>query len=345
MLTNTIAPLLFCNIAWMKHYNGRDENDPPLGGGGFPRENGYCGEECNFLECPDGFVYGYFRTGDRQIKIERLGANKTDPWIDGVELVWTAPIEGNEPRVVVGWFQNARVYRHRQSFNGEYPSDRHLSDEIPYFQVKARAADAVLLRPPARKLELSRGKGWSGETSWWFAADTEDADAQAFVAQVRAVIAGTSPGSAGTARKRPSGGGGRAGSAATRASRRYLKTYEIVVSPRHHELENRFKSWLRKQHTSLEWLKTWRDDLRYLPASDDQPVMVEVKPSEPVDVRYAIRAAIGQLCDYRQHQQWTGRQLIVVGAPVERDDDLRLALDNGFGLAWPADRGFKIVWP
>lgn len=100
-------PILFCNISWMEHYAGRTRKDPPLGGGGFPVTEGYCGEECNFVPCEDGFVYGHFETikgeVDRQIRIERLGANRDDAQIDGVDVVWTAPREGRDPRTVVGW--------------------------------------------------------------------------------------------------------------------------------------------------------------------------------------------------------------------------------------------------
>jgi hypothetical protein len=74
--------------------------------------------------------------------------------------------------------------------------------------------------------------------------------------------------------------------------------------------------------------------------------MVEVKPTDAASLRFAIRTAIGQLLDYRQHQQWTGQQLIVVETEVTNADDLRLAFDSGFGLAWPeGTKGFKICWP
>lgn len=75
-------------------------------------------------------------------------------------------------------------------------------------------------------------------------------------------------------------------------------------------------------------------------------MMVEIKPADAATVRFAIRAAIGQLLDYQQHQGWRDRQMILVGAEVTRTDDLRLALDNGFGLAWPVGSvGFDMRWP
>lgn len=81
--------LLFCNIAWMQFYGGRNVSDPPLGGGGFPRREGYCGEELNFVGCDDGYVYGHFETikgdKDRQVNIQRLGASRHADYIDGVD--------------------------------------------------------------------------------------------------------------------------------------------------------------------------------------------------------------------------------------------------------------------
>ena len=59
----------------------------------------------------------------------------------------------------------------------------------------------------------------------------------------------------------------------------------------------------------------------------------------------ANRAAIGELLDYRQNQQWTGPQLIVVETKVASEDELRLALDNGLGSAWSSRDGFKTRWP
>ncbi|GLR60570.1 hypothetical protein [Rhizobium indigoferae] len=63
-------------------------------GRGFPRTQGYCGEELNFVGCEDGYVYGHFETikgdVDRQVNIERLGAQRRANFLDGVDVVWAA---------------------------------------------------------------------------------------------------------------------------------------------------------------------------------------------------------------------------------------------------------------
>ena len=102
-------PILFCNIAWMKRYEGRDPKDPPQGGGAFIGTDGWGGEELNFVPGEDGYVYGYFETNTKDVLIERLGVAPGDEYIDDVDIVWTAPIKGHEPHVIVGWYKGARA--------------------------------------------------------------------------------------------------------------------------------------------------------------------------------------------------------------------------------------------
>ncbi len=226
-----------------------------------------------------------------------------------------------------------------------YPSDQHAADELKSFRVRARADDAILLPLKARteRLHLRRGPGWSGQASWWYAEDTEDPDARVFVEDVRQMMVRAEPEVA-----RPpaaSRAEHRAGQATSEAYSRYLERHEIRVSPRHSELENRFKRFLRRNLRDVQFPPTFRDDLRFVGA-DGRAVMVEVKPTEPSTVRFAIRTAIGQLLDYRQHQGWTGEQLIVVETEVVNADDKSLAHENGFGLGWPLDRdNFHVSWP
>ncbi len=61
--------------------------------------------------------------------------------------------------------------------------------------------------------------------------------------------------------------------------------------------------------------------------------------------RFAIRAALGQLLDYRQGQAGDPELLVVVGCEPISAADIALAIDNGFGVAWPQGDGFAIRWP
>ncbi|AGS24359.1 hypothetical protein REMIM1_PC00003 (plasmid) [Rhizobium etli bv. mimosae str. Mim1] len=341
--------MLFCNISWMKNYAGRDPKDPPKGGGGFPRAQGYCGEELNFVGCEDGYVYGHFETIkgdiDRQVNIQRLGADRSADFVDGVDVVWTAPVEGNDPRCVIGWYRNARLYRYRQQFQDLYPSDRHRKDEIDSFRVRAKIEDAFLIDIGQRnsKLALGRGPGWSGQASWWYAEDTKNPEARRFVRSIRNLVNGKEL----VLGTKPKDGRrkGRAGEAAESEYCRYVREYEAIVSPRHSKLQKRFIDYLKQAVPGVSFPPSFRDDLRYVDGMG-RATMAEIKPTDPSTVRFAIRAAIGQLLDYRQHQLWSEPQLIVVETEVVSADDKALALDNGFGLAWPTgEAGFTIIWP
>ena len=214
------------------------------------------------------------------------------------------------------------------------------------FMVKARVEDVVLLPPGDRFMLLERGKGWSGQTSWWYADDTRNPDARRFVEAVRLSMAGDPTSQTdGASGRGKAGGEGRAGAAASDAYQRYVAEYEVRIHPRHNKLQQRFERFLGDRYPVIEFPQCYRDDLRYsLPGQD--AVMVEVKPTDSRTLRFAIRTAIGQLLDYKQHQQWLGRQLILVETEVSNADDLRLAHDSGFGLAWPDKAGsFYICWP
>ena len=104
--------LLFCNIGWAEHYDGR-ANDAPRRGGSYNDDNiGH--EVCNFLPYR-GKVFGYVQVAHQgKINIGRLGANKGAESVDGITVVWTAgPDDGGT--VVVGWYNNATVYSEAQA--------------------------------------------------------------------------------------------------------------------------------------------------------------------------------------------------------------------------------------
>lgn len=293
-------PVLFCNVSWMTHYAGRSVEDPPLGGGGFPVAEGYCGEECNFAPGDDGYVYGHFETikgkVDRQVRIENLGADGADDFIDGIDIVWTAPEKGNDPRVVVGWYRDARLYRHRQLFNGDEPSAQHREDGIRSFRVRTRVENAFLLPPKQRTFRLSRGKGWSGQASWWYAERTTNGEARKFVSNVMQVINGQ-PAIAvqASGKGRKGGRAGRAGAAASEAYQRYVREYEATVHPQHDKLQKRFVAFLRKQYPQVEFPSCFRDDLRY--AVKGKPdVMVEIKPADAATVHRRLAIFGTRVC-------------------------------------------------
>jgi len=68
------------------------------------------GHEIYNFQPHKGRMYGFARPVRGTIEISRLGASPDDEYVSNVLVVWTAP----HPRrgvVIVGWYDNARVYR------------------------------------------------------------------------------------------------------------------------------------------------------------------------------------------------------------------------------------------
>ncbi|MDG0800842.1 HNH endonuclease [Pectobacterium polaris] len=172
--------ILFCNIGWMKKYDGIDGDSIERGGSYNKTATGH--EVCNFTNS-DGYVYGYVQpTG--QIKIERLGANKRDEKIDGVTVIWLAgPDSGGT--AVVGWYKNATIFREPQDLIS--PSSAHRENGITTFRIKALWKDAVLLPCDNRSLMIPRAvKGGIGQSNVWY-ADSPESDE--YVTKVKKLIA------------------------------------------------------------------------------------------------------------------------------------------------------------
>ena len=124
---------------------------------------------------------------------------------------------------------------------------------------------------------------------------------------------------------------------------RWLKEQEIAVSPRHHDLQSRFKTYISSRCNQLAENRRGVD-LQYVCASKGL-VLVEVKPCETATARFAIRTALGQLLDYRQSIGGPPCLLIVLELAPPEERDIQLALSNGVGIAWPKAKGFDVRWP
>jgi len=178
-------PLIFCNIGWMRNYNGISGDSIERGGKYNQHSIGH--EVCNFTN-NRGNVYGYVQPVGETIKIEKIGASKKDAKIDGVTVVWTAGPE-NGGTVVVGWYKNATVYRNLQSI--DHPNALQTKNGVTSYRVKASWDKAVLLPVEKRELIIPRAvKGGIGQSNVWF-ADKEES--QEIVNQVVALISGGLP--------------------------------------------------------------------------------------------------------------------------------------------------------
>lgn len=153
------------------HLNDYDGSLEGFYAGGFKwaAEHGWGGEVLNFRPT-SGRCYGHVEVLENSIHIEKLGTTPTSEAIDNVLVVWTAPDPSpRRGRVVVGWYDNATVYRDRQQPKGALKRARTYRD--PYsrerhtlsFQVEADEKVCRLLAPEERVLWIPpRKKGDKG---------------------------------------------------------------------------------------------------------------------------------------------------------------------------------------
>ena len=158
--TSSLRKMLVCNITYMKRYNGITEDDVIVGGGGsYPTENNDCGEKYNFHVNEDGRVRGFVETlyiggkehmGDfnyaKDMLIENIDPqSKGRDAVEGVRVVFISKGPNNDKNVVVGWYDNAIVYRKRQ-----------MSAEQFGFNMECSATDAHLIPEDERTFEYPK---------------------------------------------------------------------------------------------------------------------------------------------------------------------------------------------
>jgi len=108
---NFTTPVLFCRIGWARYYGSNAKvpthDDRVVGGG----DNDLKNEELNHFPIV-GKLYGYVQ--GPTINITTLGARSGAPHLDGVTVIWWAPVPqksdyGFSGRRVVAVWRNARV--------------------------------------------------------------------------------------------------------------------------------------------------------------------------------------------------------------------------------------------
>ena len=152
-IKNKQIRMIFCNIGYWEYYNGKDNF---LGGGGaYTQENGDGGEKYNFFD-QGGKVYGFVETGNtlkntgdlsktNQIHLEFIDPKyKKADEIDNVRVVFISRYK--QKIVVVGWYDNAIVYR-----------KRHINNVNPFgYNFICKKEDAHLIPMKNRDKEYVR---------------------------------------------------------------------------------------------------------------------------------------------------------------------------------------------
>lgn len=170
--------LIFCNTGWMDFYRGLT-GDTIVGGGKHVDTMGWGGEMLNFRSF-DNHLYGYVQPNiDRKfnnpstIKLEKLGALKTDESLSGVTVVWTATDPDNGGTYIVGWYKNATVYRYYQQ--PPKKSKRKYKNNFLGFFVAVEDKNAKCLTKDERIVQVQRKKkNWMGQSNVWYADKNPD---------------------------------------------------------------------------------------------------------------------------------------------------------------------------
>ena len=138
-------PLVLFNTGWMKHYRGVTRSDRVFNGGDYVEKN-KTGLEIRNFEPLQGRCYGYASPSGGQVNMRRLDVAPDAPHANDVTVVFTAtrPQGGT---VVVGWYQNARVWRTAQ-LRQERRGCFHFAE--------ARREDCTLLEVDERVFRVPR---------------------------------------------------------------------------------------------------------------------------------------------------------------------------------------------
>ncbi len=174
--------MVFFNVAWMREYKGNWCIDVPVNGGSFIKENGWGGEVYNFQPYND-MMYGYVEPGviekngpQRQINISRLVERpsrvRTSPYIPRVLVIWVATsINGRQP-LVVGWYEDATLYRSAQIPPKESMRMLPNHDNPGEYFTSAREQDCVRIPPDERTQQIpGKGKGFGRSNIWYAQTD------------------------------------------------------------------------------------------------------------------------------------------------------------------------------
>ena len=168
--------VVFCRVAWMKWYQGITEDDKPVNGGAFVKENEDAHESNNFLPY-NHRCRGYVQISTERFNIERFTKEKgMGDEVHGVTIIFVAT-HPNGTSYIVGWYKNATVYRYGKL---SYEGMRH-DGSTQFYWFDAKEEDCVLIPESQRRYVIPKaskaGKGRGmGQSNIWFADAPEAAN-------------------------------------------------------------------------------------------------------------------------------------------------------------------------
>ena len=138
--------ILFCRIGWCKYYNG-DRKDKPMRGGSYNKEK--LGHEIYNFKDYNGRYYGFvYSTIDIATNFGEEDNIKTE----NVLVVWVSSHKSGGS-VIIGWYNNATVYRNFQAVPDDVMSERSMKKYNSYI---ISSDDAVLLPENERDYSIKK---------------------------------------------------------------------------------------------------------------------------------------------------------------------------------------------
>ena len=163
--------IIFCNITYLRYYDGRTAGElTPVTGGSWVKENSDAHERWNFLNM-DGKCYGFVQGLSDTMHIERFeGVSSSSQTAEDVTVIWCALKD--DKTVIVGWYEHAVANRW---LTPSFVTPISGIDRAYWFETEAE--NAYLLPEDKRSYRIGRasqdgpGKGF-GQYNYWF-ADSE----------------------------------------------------------------------------------------------------------------------------------------------------------------------------
>lgn len=147
--------IVFFRTPWMKYYNGITEEDIPVNGGSWVKDNEDAHEAHNFTNC-SGWVYGFVQP--KQLDISRIYKYAGDSVLNTLVVFFSTKPGGGQ--YIIGWYKNAEVFKNWGTIN-------HKNREPQYkeYHAKALKKDAYLVPVKDRRYKLPVRPG---EKNVWY---------------------------------------------------------------------------------------------------------------------------------------------------------------------------------
>ena len=155
--------ILYCRIGLMRSYNGIQNDTKPIGGGAYNKEN--IGHELYNFSNNEGIYYGFVQSKSNSINLKRIDEtiSDTDEYLEDVLVIWVATKE-NYGQCIVGWYENATVYKDMQKIPNEVINKRVKSDGSEYDDYLIETNNATLVLENRRNERITG----MGESNIWY---------------------------------------------------------------------------------------------------------------------------------------------------------------------------------